>query len=172
MSMTDKSIKALFVDIDGVLVTLGSMRAKDIEYKADLKCIRQLNRIIKATDAKIVISSTWRSYGLRKLQEIFIGWGIKPRIYGFTPRLDVMYGIESMIGLSAIRTSFLDQLQDIRAHEIALWMRHCPHPIEAAVVIDDDPIGKPVGKWLVQTDFENGLTAKKADEVIARLNAR
>lgn len=49
-------MKVIFLDIDGVLVTLKSIResynGKELSQKADRRCVRQLNRIIGVSRAQ------------------------------------------------------------------------------------------------------------------------
>ena len=56
--------KYIFLDIDGVLNTHKSMVLPmmiDNHQQFDPACVEALNNIIQATDAKIVITSSWRN---------------------------------------------------------------------------------------------------------------
>lgn len=153
-------MRVLFLDIDGVLVNLDTLRNKDIEQKADPACVAELNRIVNCTDARIVVSSTWRSYGLAKLQEIFCLWGIERRIHGFTPQLDVMYGNDN-----GLAPGFP------RSREISIWLSLSPLKTESYAILDDEHI-EGHGDRLIQTQFEKGLTFNKADQAIELLMRR
>jgi hypothetical protein len=75
-------MKVLFLDIDGVLNSydnrdvLGNLWNINKENKSrdqfgvlfDERCVRWLKYIIEETGCKIVISSTWRSRGLKTMQ--------------------------------------------------------------------------------------------------------
>src|SRR5260370_6892656 len=55
-------MKIIFLDVDGVLNhsgTEGWKTTKDA-FVLDDECLKQLSRILISTDAKIVLSSTWR----------------------------------------------------------------------------------------------------------------
>lgn len=53
-------MKVIFLDFDGVITTLKS------KYKLDPDKMALIGRILDATDAKIVISSSWRRFSLEK----------------------------------------------------------------------------------------------------------
>ena len=71
--------KILFLDIDGVLNTerwhkkmMESHAPKDsFGYDFDPEAVANLRRIIEATGAEIVISSSWKGYGMDGLQELW-----------------------------------------------------------------------------------------------------
>ena len=122
-------MKVLFADVDGVLATPKSYKTilsvpVDKEHCIDkdynsfsAKAVANLNKIIKATDAKIVISSTWRKlYSLEALQSIFVQEGIKGEVIGLTPILNAPFG---------------------RGEEILEWIELNSVP-ERYAVIDDD----------------------------------
>ena len=97
--------KIIFLDIDGVL----NLRSKK---KWDSGCINNLNQILILTNAKIVVTSTWRcTYNLEELQNIFINQGIEGEVVGITEQLGH------------------------RATEILTWVEE--NDIDEYVVIDD-----------------------------------
>ena len=53
-------MKVIFLDFDGVITTLKS------KYKLDPDKMALIGRIMDATDAKIVISSSWRRFSLEE----------------------------------------------------------------------------------------------------------
>lgn len=59
-------MKALFLDIDGVISTVASMRKsyalgrEPEEMLYDSMALMYVGRLVKLTDAKVVLSSTWR----------------------------------------------------------------------------------------------------------------
>ena len=115
--------KIIFLDIDGVLncVTdnIPSEYLHDLQKIAQTgindRCASVLNNIIKKTNAKIVISSSWRTYfSLDELKEIFKYKNIKATILGITPS----------------RFSNYDRGQEIR-----WWLED--HYVKSYVIIDD-----------------------------------
>lgn len=95
-----KMDKIIFLDIDGVLNHQDAFRNKEFEYdltfkyqKFSNKSKELLNRLITETNAKLVISSTWRSDGIASLREIFRLEGIVGEIVGITPHYSIQgYG--------------------------------------------------------------------------------
>ena len=149
-------MKVIFLDFDGVLNNTESLRfprtpVKSSKHRystAHPACIAALNRIVSETDARIVISSTWRGIGLAVLFEVFHQWGIKAMTVGYTP---------------------LDGFRE-RGEEIAEWLS--PHPdVSSFVIMDDGDAMGQLNHRLVQTDYEQGLTMADADRAIAILNA-
>ena len=71
--------KILFLDIDGVLNTQrwhkkmveGHAPKDSFGYDFDPEAVANLCRIIEATGAEIVISSSWKGYGMDGLQELW-----------------------------------------------------------------------------------------------------
>lgn len=150
-------MKVIFLDIDGVMCNRHSFKDLPKRYhscdsehpyhQADPECVNALNLIIDATDAKIVISSTWRFFGESKLKNIFEDWGIKGQIIGFTPRLHGPF---------------------VRGHEIARWLQI--YPVEHFVILDDDCDMCHLKDRLVRTNFTDGLTASDAKKAIELLS--
>ncbi|MCG8576836.1 MAG: HAD domain-containing protein [Flavobacteriales bacterium] len=87
-------MRLLFLDIDGVLNS-------DLWYKSeqckkqqeplnhfDPKNVSILNNLVKKTEAKVVITSTWRNnHSQEDLKQILKAAGLKIEIVGFTPDL-------------------------------------------------------------------------------------
>jgi hypothetical protein len=150
-------MKIIFLDIDGVLNNLDSLRFPRTRIKtsrhsytaAHPSCVQALNQITDSTGARIVISSTWRGIGLEVLFEIFHQWGIAGLTVGYTPLWDRAFE---------------------RGDEIANWLsRHLE--VESFVILDDGDDMGHLRHRLVQTNFEVGLTREDADRAIAILNA-
>ena len=58
-------MKIVFLDIDGVLNSLNYRRRMGMQYFSDMIDRRKmplLKKIVEATNAKIVLSTTWRKY--------------------------------------------------------------------------------------------------------------
>lgn len=154
-------MKVIFLDFDGVLVNRNSLLARRVrspfglDHKADATCVEQLNRVIEATGAKIVVSSAWRlTFEITQLRELLNWWGVKGEVIGKTPNI-----IEGWAR---------------RGDEIEAWLvLHPGEEVDAFVIIDDnDDMGKSLMPYLVQTDFGAGLTAADADKVIAMLEVK
>lgn len=150
-------MRIIFLDIDGVLNNLESLRFPRTNVKssrhsystAHPNCVSALNRIAEKTNARIVISSTWRGIGLEILFELFHKWGITAPTVGRTPLWDRSCE---------------------RGDEIASWLSKNPQ-VESFVILDDGDDMSMLTHRLVQTNHELGLTMQDADRAIAILNA-
>ena len=133
-------MKVIFLDIDGVLVNRRSffIRRDDLPT-ADAGCVEALNNIIRATGARIVISSTWRlEASADELGRILHQWGVDADVMGVTPVVD-----------------------NVKPDEIKAWIRAHPELLETFIIIDDLADMRDLSDRLVVTNPDLGLT--KAD---------
>ena len=140
-------MKVLFLDIDGVLncqTTPGSMYRK-----LDKFMVARLDRVLDATNAKVVLSSTWRLAGVESVQQILRDHGMRnwARVIDRTPR---------------------DLGDVIRGREIGEWLTKHPDVKTFAIVDDDRDMGSLL-PFLVQTNWVVGMTDKDADKLIRML---
>ena len=162
--------KIIFLDIDGVLNVYcesrdeyGCMFHKHFEDN--------LRWIIEKTDAKIVISSTWRMDGLKKMQEMWEKRNLPGEIIGTTPtNTDVIH---------RGTCEFIDFVD--RGHEIQQYIDD--NNIKNYVILDDDNDMLPSRmRNFVRTanntnhpdcvDIGYGLTRKCAEKCIEILNEK
>ncbi|MFW6246986.1 MAG: HAD domain-containing protein [bacterium] len=150
-------MKVIFLDIDGVLCVIptgfdefGALFHKRFEDN--------LKWIIEETNAKIVISSTWRLAGLEEMKEMWKHRNLAGEVIDITP---------------------FGGMDNIRGDEIQVWSDN--NNTENYVIIDDD-----TDMWesqlnnFVQTsnnsdhpdcvDIGYGLTRKCAEKAIKILN--
>ena len=149
-------MKLIFLDVDGVLNhdnspgwTNGSM------WVLDNECCWEINRILRDTDARVVLSSTWRTSdtGCDLVKETLVDG----RIIGATP----------------IRMGHMMGGWRNRKAEIGWWLTEnaVRFSIEKMAVIDDDNDADLGDGSFFQTSFENGgLTKEIADRIIQHLN--
>lgn len=142
-----EKIKIIFLDIDGVLNHRGNFGKGDI-YPIDSLCASELNRICGMTNAKLVISSSWRIIKNDiDLKQKFKEKGINGEIIGKTPILGT-----------------------IRGKEIQKFIDDYPNKIDEFIILDDDSDMGDLINHLIKTDFtNNGLTKEIANMVIERL---
>lgn len=142
-------MKVIFLDVDGVLNSQDYyIKHENVDFAEkpfDPTCISCLQTIVKETEAKIVLSSSWRG-GWEKdskktglegslLNQIFSTYGIE--IYDKTPSL--------LVGK--------------RPLEIIKYMKDCKESIESFLIIDDNDFGWKsyhMNHRVVQTDFVHG----------------
>jgi len=159
-------MKILFLDIDGVLNSDEWFRANadhledgTLEPHRDLdrEAVERLNQIIKATDARIVISSTWRKfYSFLGLRDVLSANGFRYPL--------------NIIDTTPHRPSYY------RGQEIGLWLHEsrfqnvlATDSVENFVILDDCTDLDPFLNELVQTQWEGGLQDEHVAEVIRRL---
>lgn len=134
-------MKAIFLDMDGVLVTMRShLAAKEDGFMRhiDLVGCKLLERLCRETGAKIVLSSTWRLHFDKPAMSMILCNG----------------GFSRVPWHEQWRTPQL--LNRPRGHEIASWLED--NPVEKFVIIDDDPDMTEAQKpFFVQTNGNNGI---------------
>lgn len=144
-------MKVLFLDVDGVLNS-----NKSTSFLALSKpSLRRLERIVKETDCKIVLSSTWRKdeRAFRRLSRVLSYRGLS-----ILDRTPVMWRD--------------DQTGDryFRGHEIQSWLDNHPEVTEYCIVDDDADMLDSQLRNFVQTTMEHGLTDTHAYRIIYILN--
>ena len=146
----------LFLDVDGVLNTRKVLLEGDVD-PIDIDCAEQLERVIKESGCKIVISSTWRIFG-----EVYILRAINKALGRRSPSIE-----ESVVGVTPSKTSN----DECRGDEIQTWLDQNQNKVDKFAIVDDDvDMGDLMGH-LVRTDPEFGLTEELADQLIERLTA-
>jgi len=92
----DNNIRVIFLDIDGVLNHTIWWRNQEKnnpnedEYPychIDPSSVKLLNKLIATTNAKVVISSVWKSRGVEQLQKILDARGFIGEIIDITPSI-------------------------------------------------------------------------------------
>ena len=53
-------MNAIFLDIDGVLNCDGTPNPRDLPYIVDQKLLRRFHRLVKASEAIVILTSSWR----------------------------------------------------------------------------------------------------------------
>ena len=164
--------KILFLDIDGVLNTgwwytkLDRNTPKDkYGYAFDLRSVANLKKILDETGAEIVISSSWKSFGISELKQMWQDRGLPGKLIGITP---------NSVSDEMLLNADLDHMElfSIRGMEIKEWLDKHGKKVSHYVIIDDMDNFLPEQKsHFVQTDPEVGITEKDADLAIKILNA-
>ena len=141
-------IKVLFLDVDGVVNSEKTFeRSPRGVIGIDPYLAFMVGQIILVTDAKLVLSSSWRGY---KEGEEEIEKQIYP-IYDKTPHLDN---------------------NGIRGVEIKEWLKKHSDVETYAILDDDDDMLPEQKKNFFQTSFKEGITEKIRDQVIEHLNKK
>jgi hypothetical protein len=147
-------LRAVFLDIDGVLVNRNSLRKHSGRSAvADPPCVEALNRVLKETEAVIVVSSVWRLSGLKSVRYHLRKWKVKGKILGITP------------DLTRVPNDPTAWVHVERGDEIADFLARHPK-IDRFVILDDDSDMAHLKHRHIKTEFEAGLTEADADKAI------
>ena len=150
--------KIIFLDFDGVLNTehyqgLLQYQGKpwQDEYGAffDPKAVKQLKRIIDATDADIVVESSWKYLGLDAMKELWKVRNLPGTIIDITP---------SLLGKN-------------KGVEIASWLSKYAKQDIRYVIIDDEYVilDSQLPHFILTNPYE-GITEEQANRAISILN--
>lgn len=164
-------MKIIFLDIDGVLNNQETFARRRAEYDADREAylkklkdrkfsddseidrnlIQELNKIIRATGPKIVVSSSWRiGRTVEELQDLLKRNGCIGEVIDKTGRSS----------------------HGIRGLEIQEWIdTHKEYHISNFVILDDDADMEHLHSFLIKHNFKYGLTPKLRNIAISRLKS-
>lgn len=145
-------MKIIFLDIDGVLNSVSYFKSindlGDPDDRLDPTAVALLNKIIQATDAKIVISSSWRlGKSISQLQNVF----------------DKHCIIGTIIGLTT------DDYNS-RGIQIQQWIDNSNLIIDSFIILDDDNDMCHLNNHLIKTCVKDGLTIDCVSLAISKLN--
>ena len=163
--------KLIFLDIDGVLVTLNTIKNKNFvdeegRYIFDENAQNILEDIIKGTNAKIVITSSWKKNDLEYIKHVF-----HKRNFKF---------VDSIIGEIGTVYKYLTEegrqiLSLTRGNEIQTWLEFYfgydfNEKIKYVIIDDDSDMLYSQRNNFVQTTFETGLTQELGKKAMQILN--
>lgn len=158
-------MKIIFLDLDGVLNSLTyfqelkrqGLTQDRIMDSLDPVMVERLNRIVEATNAKIVISSTWRNlHSMDELKAFLLKYAFKynGHVIDVTPTLNKDRGYEIEWWLNEYHRGFdLGVEQEL---------------ITSFVILDDnsDMVYDHLLSRLVLTTWENGMEEEHAQKAI------
>jgi len=180
-------MKVIFLDIDGVLNSEDwhRRRHKDVSqydqssqypfYEFDPSLVSNLNLIIEKTEAKIVVSSTWRmGREITELQNILNSVGFSGEVIDKTKSLHIK-GESYTIPRGCEIAEWLDNKGGFRRIN---WSRERQREcidqalVKNYVILDDDSdMLLRQKEHFVHTSWQNGLTAELAEKAISILNS-
>ncbi len=135
----------VFLDFDGVLNSERSTQELGTRYRFSRASVETFNSVLRETDARIVISSSWREH-----------WALKENAQ-FLERDGVLPG--RVIG----KTLTLDRERGL---EIDAWLASVPYPVKSFVILDDRDDMAMHGDRLVRVDPAVGITAAQSQRAI------
>ncbi len=156
-------LKVVFLDFDGVLNSHAFMLAKPSDVVGlDPTAVKRVNRLLHATDAEVVVSSTWRHGRSRtQLHDALTQQGFLGKVRGMTPQQCFSVGSSGVI-----------ESAKVRGHEIQAWLDEAPNyglDITSFVILDDDSDMAHLMDRLIKTSFKDGLTDVDIDLAIEML---
>lgn len=137
-------MKIIFLDIDGVLNCDKTRNPRKFPYVVDPKLLARLKRVMKATEAKVVLSSAWRCDPV----------GILAARHWDVPFLDVCP----------------DNPKSPRGKEMLKWLDDHPKVTRFAIIDDEDDGLDDLP--LFQPSAKTGLTPEIAKGVQRYLNGQ
>jgi 16S rRNA C1402 (ribose-2'-O) methylase RsmI len=141
-------VNVIFLDFDGVLNDRKWLSREGSRDDVDPERVKLLNWLVRATDAKIVISSTWRIlHTLEELRTILDRAGFIGEVIDVTPGGGGVRGpqIQEWIDTNKFKGQF--------------------------VILDDDSDMEHLMDKLVKTKFERGLQPAEVKAAIAMLTS-
>lgn len=153
-------MKAIFLDFDGVLTTLSS-HWRIIPEKYIL-----LGKILAKTNAKIVISSSWRRDNLENTLEFITNCDINYYLANNPfPFCDKIVGQTKKLSYEE-RYSYHDK----RGVYIQNYLKEHPEITNYVIIDDENDMLEEQQSHFVWTNFDIGLTDEEVNEAIRILN--
>lgn len=123
----------------------------NMEHFFDPKAVKQLKRIIDATDADIVVESSWKYLGLDAMKELWEVRNLPGTIIDITP---------SLLGKN-------------KGVEIASWLSKYAKQDIRYVIIDDEYVilDSQLPHFILANPYE-GITEEQANRAISMLNEK
>lgn len=149
-------MRVIFLDTDGVLnngvarITHLSGASKLTVPLYDPKCVERFNRLVRESQARVVISATWgHSFTTEMLEQHLQQQGIVCEVLGQTP---------------------IAEKWRPRGRDIAEWLQSWQgEAVEAFCILDDHDDMAELKRYLVRTDYRGGLQEQHVDQALRLL---
>ena len=163
--------KYLFLDLDGVLNTTQYQsylfknqldRSDGYGEVFDPQAVAQLQRIIDATNAKIVISSSWKEMGFGYLDEMWWYRQLPSHLHSVTPTL-----VSASFYISETDSNIVRPVKYSKGLEVLAWIELYGAANKPYCIVDDEDLFfTSQAAHFVKTDSREGLTSEIADRII------
>ena len=147
-------MKIIFLDFDGVITV-------PPKWNISTDKLKHIKHIVDKTDAKIVISSSWR-------------WGVPPSL---EETIDKMIGRPKRCPHNKMMNWFIDNLygvtpiySSLRGKEIKAYLDAHPEVENYVILDDDDDMLDEQLYHFVQTNYEDGITEVETSRAVKVLN--
>ena len=172
-----RTMKVIFLDFDGVLNAptvpfIGSTLHRGLRLSPSL--IERLNRVVRDTGAKVVLSTSWRPtvkggpWDVSDVERALKSAGFDGAVVGATRDLGQYLDEQDWLDAEEAEpgTDEAVAAATLRAMEIREWVRR--NAPTAFVVLDDDR-GAAVEGYFVHVDHKVGLSDQDVESAIAVL---
>lgn len=150
-------MKIIFLDFDGVISTY------EKGWRFDVEKIELLKEIVDKTDAKIVVTSSWKR-GFTEVDNFIKSFYDKPRNKDLKKVTIFDWFANSIYDITDNNGSW-------RGDEIQRWIDKHNEEIESYVILDDDSDFRDNQLFnFVQTDTYEGITSREVKLCIKILN--
>ena len=167
--------KIIFLDFDGVMNTEFYQKVLNQqcenwqdEYGAlfDPNAVKQLKRIIDATDADIVVESSWKYLGLDAMKELWKVRNLPGRIIDITPSTT---SDEYLLNVDL--DDFSNKMHHCKGLKISSWLSEKGLSNTRYVIIDDEYVvlESQLSNFILTNPYE-GITEEQANKAISILN--
>ena len=159
-------LKVIFLDIDGVLNfdNCSDRLVDNSWHECSPAAVERLNKIIRATGAKIVLSSTWGNYHSYEWVEGFlVAHGLDMSYDQVMDREKIILGVTPK------------KLSSMRGQEINFWLQDAEEDgleVFSYVVLDDDTSAMQLheGRFIQTRMHYGGLLDEHVEKAIEILN--
>lgn len=169
------STKIIFLDFDGVLnnseytarlYEAGEKTSDQYGEVFDMSAVERLNRIIDATNAQIVVTSSWRYLGLQQLHNLWHKYGLHGSIIDITS----LHAVDELIiekGLDWLENGYEgNDMSSPRSMEIEHWIQNHKGSFANYVILDDLPMPSTLQPHFVQVNPKYGLLDPQVEHAI------
>lgn len=172
--------KYVFLDFDGVLNTEKYQAQLRIKGKYgwdkygqlfDPEAVGNLKRILDTIpDCRIIIESSWKAEGLKRMKQMWKDRGLPGAIYDITPD----YISEELLKIDLSKPDNIKLIEDLgKGREISEWLRLNEANSFRYVILDD--VAEFTGEHSdhsIQIDPIVGITEQNANDAISILDGR
>lgn len=148
----------IFLDVDGVLNSINKLIEvynktnrphSGYSYPFDEICLENLQILVRETNSKLVVTSTWRKdkEGRETLLNALKDYELDKEVIGYTPIL-------------------LNEKRSVEIKKYLCTLKDRPN----FIILDDDRNMEELLPFLIKTDTRTGLTYENVQEAIKKLN--
>ena len=152
-------MKVLFLDVDGVLNNYFTKVYINKHHFVEDSKLMILQNIIKETDCKIVLSSSWR----QGWEDVDDGCNITIDAIDYIALKDKLFEYNMVL---FDKTPTLPSFNATRGEEIKKWLDEWNgEPITNIAILDDNTNMKPLGRYQLQTSIMKGIEEKHLNKI-------